>query len=213
MTARRRRTTGPRGELDRAGFQALVVAAAETIVRAEGVRGLGIRPLAAAIGYAPNSIYNAVGDLDQVVLRVNARTLTRLHAALSAALDRQATPLDNALALAEAYLAFVASDPMVWGLVHEYAPAPGTAVPAEHGEALAAATGLVGRALAPLLPEAGERTRVVAALWAALHGLAALSTSGKLAALTPEAPGDLARLLVRRVLGADRAVGSRPEPG
>ncbi len=203
VTARRRRTAGPRGEHDRAAFQALVVAAAEGIVREAGVRGLGMRPLAAAIGYAPNSIYNAVGDLDQVVLRVNARTLTRLHATLDAALDPAAAPLDNALALADAYLVFVAADPAVWGLIHEYAPAPGTVPPEEHGQALAAATGLVGRALAPLLPEAGERERVVAALWAALHGLAALSISGKLAALTPEAPGSLARMLVRRVLEAE----------
>ncbi|MFY9291084.1 MAG: TetR/AcrR family transcriptional regulator, partial [Methylorubrum rhodinum] len=39
------------------------------------------------------------------------------------------------------------------------------------------------------------------ALWAALHGLASLSTSGKLAVLTPDAPRELARLLVGRFLG------------
>ncbi|GJD57062.1 TetR/AcrR family transcriptional regulator [Methylobacterium dankookense] len=199
---RRTRAAGPRGEHDRAGFQALVAAAAEGIVRESGLRGLGMRPLAAAIGYAPNSIYNAVGDLDQVVLRVNARTIARLHAALEAALDPEAPPQANALALAEAYLAFVASDPAVWSLVHEYVPAPGTAIPEEHPRALAEATGLVGRVLAPLLPDPAERERVVAALWAALHGLAALSTSGKLAALTPETPRVLARMLVGRVLGA-----------
>lgn len=202
---RAKRVAGPRGEHDRAGFQALVAEAAEGIVRESGIRGLGMRPLAAAIGYAPNSIYNAVGDLDQVVLRVNARTIARLRAALEAALDPEAAPLANALALADAYLAFVASDPAVWNLVHDYVPAPGTAIPEEHPRALAEATGLVGRVLAPLLPDAAERERVVAALWASLHGLAALSTSGKLAALTPETPRALARMLVGRVLGAGDA--------
>lgn len=203
MKTVKKRAAGPRGEHDRAGFAALVGAAAEAIVRDGGLRALGMRRLAAAIGYAPNSIYNAVGDLDAVLLRVNARTFDRLHAALAAALDPDATPRANALALAAAYLAFVAADPLVWSLVFEHAPAPGAAVPAWHGEALARATGLVDATLAPILPDPGERGRAVAALWAALHGVASLSTSGKLAALTDAAASDLARMLVARFLAGD----------
>ena len=70
-----KRGTGPRGEHNRDEFLALVTKAAENLVRQEGLRGLGMRRLASTIGYAPNSIYNAVGDLDAVMMRVNARTL------------------------------------------------------------------------------------------------------------------------------------------
>ncbi|MGU3536303.1 TetR/AcrR family transcriptional regulator [Methylobacterium sp. A54F] len=201
-----RRSAGPRGEHDRAGFIDLVAGAAEDIVRGQGARALGMRPLAAAIGYAPNSIYNAVGDLGQVVLRVNARTFARLHAALAGAISDQAEPRANALAVADAYLAFVAADPQVWSLVLEHAlPQDGTlgeTFPDWYAEALGRATGLVDAVLAPLIPEAGERAQAVAALWAALHGLAALSTSGKLAVLTPEPPRALGRLLVGRFLAS-----------
>ncbi|WP_375454161.1 TetR/AcrR family transcriptional regulator [uncultured Methylobacterium sp.] len=200
MKTVKKRAAGPRGEVDRAGFVALVCEAAETIVRRDGVRALGMRPLAAAIGYAPNSIYNAVGDLDAVLLRVNARTFDRLHAALGAALDPEVPPRAKALALTDAYLAFVAADPAVWSLVFEHAPAPGTPVPVWHREALARATDVVDATLAPLLPDAAERACAVAALWAALHGLASLSTSGKLGALTATPPADLARMLVARFL-------------
>ena len=72
------RSSGPRGEHDRESFVALVAGTAEDLVRREGFRALGMRRLAGAIGYAPNSIYNAVGDLDQVLLRVNARTLAQI---------------------------------------------------------------------------------------------------------------------------------------
>ena len=164
-----------------------------------------MRPLASAIGYAPNSIYNAVGDLDAVLLQVNARTFGRLRAALAAALDPTASARTNAAGPgASAYLAFVAADPAVWSLVSEYAPLRGAAVPDWYWEALSGATGLVDATLAPLLPDAAaERAQAVAALWASLHGLASLSTSGKLGALTDAAPADLARLLVSRFLAAE----------
>jgi AcrR family transcriptional regulator len=179
----------------------LVAGAAESLVRNEGYRALGMRRLAAAIGYAPNSIYNAVGDLDQVVLRVNARTLARLHTALSAVIDPERAARDNALALADAYLVFVAADPRVWSLLFEHLVAPDQPFPDWYAAALAEPVMLVDTVLAPLIAPADERRRAVAALWAALHGLASLSTSRKLAVLTPDPPQDLARLLVGRFLG------------
>lgn len=196
-----KRGSGPRGEHNRAEFADLVTAAAEDLVRSEGLRGLGMRRIAGVIGYAPNSIYNGVGGLDAVVMRVNARTLARLHAALTAVLSPDAAPRENALALADGYLAFVAADPQVWSLVSEHAPAPGSAFPDWYAQALAQATDLVDGVLRPLLPDPDERRQAVATLWAGLHGLAALSTSNKLAVLTPEPPRDLARLLVGRFLG------------
>ncbi|GJE73955.1 MULTISPECIES: TetR/AcrR family transcriptional regulator [Methylorubrum] len=195
------RSSGPRGEHDRDGFVALVASAAESLVRHEGFRALGMRRLASTIGYAPNSIYNAVGDLDQVVLRVNARTLERLHGALEAVIDPRRPPRDNALALADAYLVFVAADPRVWSLLFEHLAAPDQPFPDWYAAALARPVGRVDAVLAPLIAEPAERRRAVAALWAALHGLASLSTSGKLAVLTPDAPRELARLLVGRFLG------------
>ncbi|MEH3117829.1 MAG: TetR-like C-terminal domain-containing protein [Methylorubrum populi] len=170
-------------------------------MRNEGFRALGMRRLAAAIGYAPNSIYNAVGDLDQVVLRVNARTLARLHAALAATIDPARAPRENALALAEAYLVFVAADPRVWSLLFEHFAAPDQPFPDWYATELTRPVGLVDTVLAPLIADPEERRRAVAALWAALHGLASLATSGKLAVLTPDPPRDLARLLVGRFLG------------
>lgn len=207
------RSAGPRGELDREGFFHLVVEAAEAIARTEGLRGLGMRKLAAAVGYAPNSIYHAVGDLDRVVLRVNARTFGRLHDALAEAISTEATARENALSVAEAYLVFVAQAPLLWSLVAEHALPPGADLPDWYEAALARTTGLVDAVLAPLLPDAAERGRAVAVLWASLHGLASLSTSGKLAVLTPEAPGALARMLVGRFLGPEPLETSSPARG
>ncbi|GJE25577.1 TetR/AcrR family transcriptional regulator [Methylobacterium organophilum] len=198
-----RRGAGPRNEYDRKGFIAVVAQAAESLVRHEGFRALGMRRLAAAIGYAPNSIYNAVGDLDQVVLRVNARTLARLRGALEAARDPARPARANALALADAYLVFVADDPRVWSLLFEHIAAPDQPFPDWYAQALADTVSLVDQALAPLVRDAVERRKAVATLWAGLHGLASLSTSNKLRLLAPEPPRDLARLLVGRFLGPE----------
>lgn len=201
-----KRAAGPRGEHDREGFTEMVAQAAESLVRNEGFRAFGMRRLAAAIGYAPNSIYNAVGDLDQVILRVNARTFRRLYGTLSGAIVPDRSPRDNALAVADAYLAFVAADPRVWSLVFEHVAAPDVPFPDWYAEALAQAVGLVDTVLQPLLPDATERRQAVAALWAGLHGIASLSTSNKLAVLVPDSPRVLARMLVGRFLGDDRTV-------
>src|SRR5215218_7957423 len=50
---------------------ALVLDAAEACAREDGLRGIVMRRLAAAIGYSAGTIYNLVGDLDEVVARLN----------------------------------------------------------------------------------------------------------------------------------------------
>ena len=185
----------------------LVISAAEALARDEGLRGVAMRRIATAIGYAPGSIYNAVGDLDEVLLRVNARTLERLRVHLAGVVDPARAPLDNALAVADAYLGFVTGQPRLWGLVLEHVLPKGSAFPVWYDTALSATTSLVNEVLRPLIPDEAERRRSVATLWAALHGLASLSTSGKLAIVDEDDPREMAHLLIRRFL-AGAAPGS-----
>ena len=189
-----------RADHSREELAGLVIEAAEGLAREEGLRGVAMRRIAAAIGYAPGSIYNAVGDLDEVVLRVNARTLERLRDTLADAIDPAQAPLDNALAVADAYLAFVTGQPRLWGLLLEHSLPKGSAFPDWYDEALGETTRLVDEVLRPLVPDETERRRSVATLWAALHGLASLATSGKLALVDEDDPREMAHLLIRRFL-------------
>jgi AcrR family transcriptional regulator len=189
-----------RADHSREELAGLVIEAAEALAREEGLRGVAMRRIAAAIGYAPGSIYNAVGDLDEVVLRVNARTLERLRDDLARAVDPTRAPLDNALAVADAYLSFVTAQPRLWGLLLEHVLPKGSEFPDWYDMALSETTRLVDEVLRPLIPDEAERRRSVATLWAALHGLASLATSGKLAIVDEDDPREMARLLVRRFL-------------
>ncbi len=188
-------------------FEALVIDAAEAIARAEGLRGLGMRRIAAAVGYAPNSIYNAIGDLDEVILRLNARTLDRLHARLATLAGEPRAVRARVLRLADGYLDFVMAEPRLWSLLFDHRLPAEAAYPHYYDVALAQATSLVEEVLIPLIGAPAERHRAVAALWAALHGLASLASSGKLAVVTRDDPRRLARLLIGGFLdgiGADR---------
>src|SRR3954463_2695495 len=135
----------------------LVVGAAETLARREGLRGIAMRRIAAEIGYAAGSIYNAVGDLEAVVLRVNARTLERLRAALVRLVDPARPPIENALAIADGYLDFVARQPRLWGVILEHVLPPGSDFPDWYEKALAATTSVVDEVLKPLVADEGER--------------------------------------------------------
>lgn len=192
-------------KVDRAALPDLVLEAAERFATAEGLRGVALRRIAQTVGVAPGSIYNLVGDIDEILLRLNARTLRRLQEHLRAAADPQGDAAANALAFAGAYLDFVTADPRRWGVILEHSLPRERPMPAWYAAELARTTGLVDAVLTPLIPEEAERARAVAALWAALHGLASLTASGKLAVLSRDDPRDLARLLVARFLGLGAA--------
>jgi AcrR family transcriptional regulator len=191
---------GPRGEHNRDEFVALVTDAAEAIAANEGLRGLGLRRIAGAVGYAPNSIYNAIGDLDDVVMRVNARTIDRLRQHLEDSLDTAMIPEQRIERLGDAYLTFVQTQPKLWSLLFEHGLPDGRDGPPWLAASLARATGLVDRELRPLIPDRIARNQAVAALWASLHGIASLATSRKLGAVTQAEPRELASLLIRSFL-------------
>ena len=179
----------------------MVVDAAETMARQEGLRGLSLRKIAAEIGYVPGSLYNLIGDLDAIILHLNARTLERLSEYLKTRIDSRRPPVENAFAVADGYLDFVMAEPLLWGLILEHRLLPGAETPPWYAQTLTATTGLVDDVLRPLIADEAERRLAVVSLWAALHGIASLATSGKLAAVHDADPHAVAHQLVARFLG------------
>src|SRR5437764_12558712 len=78
----------------RARLRDALVTAAEHAIAQQGPGSLRARALAEEVGCAVGAIYNVVEDLDDLVLLVNARTLTALEHDLSAA-DRAGEPADG----------------------------------------------------------------------------------------------------------------------
>lgn len=185
----------------------MVVDAAEALARQEGLRGLSLRKIAAEVGYAPGSLYNVIGDLDDIVLHLNARTLDRLSDYLRTRIEPVRPAIENAFAVADGYLDFVIAEPRLWGLILEHRLMTGTQLPSWYADTLAATTGLVDEVLRPLIPDEAERRLAVVSLWAALHGIASLATSGKLASVHDADPHTMAHQLMARFLGVPAPVG------
>lgn len=199
MVARRREHT-------REELAEIVVAAAEEIAAAEGLAGVTMRRLAAAVGYAPNSIYHAVGDMDEIMLRLNARTLDLLGWSLRRCLPGARTPEAAVDAIVEGYVSFVRRHPGLWSVIVDYVRRRKDPFPDWYQEALSKPLALVDEVLTPFFPDAADRRRSTAVLWAALHGIVSLTLSGKLGVVTDDEALPLARLVVRRYL-AGREVG------
>ena len=189
-----------RQEHTREELAAMVVAAAEEIAAAEGLAGITMRRLAAAVGYAPNSIYHAVGDMDEIVLRLNARTLDLLCWSLRRRLAGALAPESAVDAVVEGYIAFVRRHPGLWSVILDYVRRGKGPAPDWYQAALSRPLELVDEVLPPFFPDPDDRRRSTAVLWAALHGIASLTLSGKLGVVTGDDALPLGRLVVTRYL-------------
>ena len=170
--------------------EALVLAAEDTIAKG-GLQELRARTLAEKAGCAVGAIYNAVADLDELVLLANMRTLAALEDALTAASDAGKDNLKDAesaiahlVRLAHGYLAFAAANTPRWRALFDHRM-PGRDVPdwyrnAQHRLFLHIEAPL--RVLQPHVPPK-RRALVARSLFSAVHGLVRLGLEEKLQAI------------------------------
>jgi len=185
--------------------QDAILKVAESLAEAEGLRGVGVRAIASRLGISPGTIYNVVGDVDDVILHVNAQTLKRLQKVLRGEILPERDAIQNVFAIADAYVGFVLGHAKHWSMLLEHSLASDKTLPDWYQEELDRTIELVDCALKPLIAAKTERRRCVAALWAALQGIASLTASGKLSMVNQDNPqddpNDLARLLIGRFFG------------
>ncbi len=111
-----------------------LIGAAENKIKTHGLAGVKARDLADEIGIALGAIYNLVGDLDELVLLVNLRTMNRLDAALfEAAPPPSPSTRENAsnrlVAIALAYRRFASENMQLWRNLFEHRLQPGSTLP------------------------------------------------------------------------------------
>lgn len=187
-----------------------LVAAAEAEIAEKGLLGLKARDVTARAGCALGAIYTAVADLDELILRVNSRTLARLGEALAPA-SRAGGPEMVTLALADAYAVFALENRRLWSALFEHRLPEGVTMPdwhrAEH-EVLIAQIGAPLSKLRPDLPDAALQLRV-RTLFGAVHGVVHLALQGRLVGV-PEAAlrQELAALVTALGLGARQSGGN-----
>jgi AcrR family transcriptional regulator len=184
-----------------------ILKVASELANAEGLRGVGVRAIAAKLNISPGTLYNVIGDNDAIILHVNEQTLVGLRNALRGAIVAGRDPMANVLATAKAYVDFVRANPKRWSMLIEYSLATDKELPTWYRDTLDQTIGTVDELLRPIIAGRRDRQRVVTVLWAALEGLASLTSSGKLFLVNDDDPYVLVKLLISRFLGTYQSEG------
>jgi AcrR family transcriptional regulator len=161
-------------------FDALIDAA-ENRLRANGIPGVKARDLAEEVGVAVGAIYNLVADLDELILRVNVRTMERLHAALLEAAPAPPPSTREAaatrlVAIGLTYRRFASENMRLWRNLFEFALPPGKALPSWAKGKDIQLIGHIREPLRVLMAGADEAGCFLMArtLFSAVHGIVSL---------------------------------------
>lgn len=185
----------------RAALRETLTVIAERHIIAGGLKTLRARDLAREAGCALGAIYNAVGDLGELTLAVNARTFARLGQHVADHTPQDAAPLDQLIAMAQAYHHFAADNHNAWRALFDLERAPGTAAPAWYLTEMGRLFALIDTPLAALDPAQSDADRALLtrALFSAVHGIVLLSLDDASAGLPQDQTDHMIALLLTRL--------------
>ncbi len=158
-----------------------VLNAAEAAIAAKGLSGLKARDIAAEAGCALGAIYTVFEDLDELILRVGARTMAQLEAALAG--PGEAVGEHELNRLASAYLRYARSNEPRWRALFDHRLPAGKKLPDWYAQDRDRLFGLLEAPLAKLMPQEDPALRRLRArmLFSAVHGVTVLGLEEKFA--------------------------------
>jgi AcrR family transcriptional regulator len=163
---------------DRAARRRLIVATARKLAETEGWEAVTTRRLSTEIEYSQPVLYKHFSGMDAITEAVAIDGFGELTDALRAAGTGAATPEDEFRRIAHAYVDFARDNPALYDAMFTRASTLHFAADDTPPQLSRAFAGLRS-AIAAICdqPDVDTTTEVV---WAALHGLATLSRSGRL---------------------------------
>ena len=155
--------------------------AAREIVSEKGLSGLTTRKVAGRIGYTVGTLYQLFEDADDLIEQMNAETLAGLYAACKA-VDLTTDPASSLRALAEHYIRYTRSQPLLWASVFEHRLPVGRGNSEAYMTPLLGLIGLIEQAISPFFEEGQdkERTHHARLLWASFYGIDSLASTANL---------------------------------
>lgn len=172
---------GDNREVKRDALRARLVKAAESEIAERGLQGLKARNVTTIAGCALGGLYNAVTDLDGLVILVNSRTLKRLGEKLRGTVPKDASPEQAIQALARAYVGFALSETNLWFAVFNHRLPDGQDLPQWHQEEYMVLIENIVTPLASLAPDLNSDALALRAqtLFASVHGVVQTSLNGQ----------------------------------
>jgi AcrR family transcriptional regulator len=147
-----------------------IIAVAVELLAQNGLRGLSLRSVAGAVGLAPNAMYSYFADKEQLEAAVAAEVAARLHVILLKACAKK-TAEASIRSLAKAYLRFAKEQHLLYEALVVTRPVSGEDAVVPERLWL-----FFVDQVRQLTGESKSREAAVA-LWAFLHGIAALQSA------------------------------------
>lgn len=197
----RHKTNSKRDEL-----RTRLIEAAEEEIAELGLSGLKARRVTQKAGCALGALYNAVSDLDGLIILVNSKTIHRLGARLEAAAQNAKTPEATLQALSATYVTFAMSERNLWFAAFNHRLPDGQHLPDWHQREYLDLIKHLAQPLADLLPTLdadaiGQRAQT---LFASVHGVVHLSLNGQFVGAPLETlPGEVSNLVKAISVGLD----------
>lgn len=165
-----------RSDHSREELIALAIEKAIKLIDKNGLYGFSIREVAKEIGYTVGTLYHIFGNYDGLMFHINARTLDAWHAELDVGLKKKKR--DKLHYLAHTYFSFAHRHYNRWTTLFEFhAESP---MPDWYRQKVNALFNLIEETLLPYSKNVKKNKQSAKVIWASIHGICALSLSGKL---------------------------------
>lgn len=186
----------------RAALRDSLIDHAERRIAADGLANLRARDLAKDAGCALGAIYNVFGDLNDLVLTVNARTFERLGAAVAEPLAAAPQdPVEQLVVMAQAYHRFAAENYHAWRALFDIDRPAGEAAPDWYLTEMGRLFAYIDAPLSVLFPDLSDadRSLMTRALFSSVHGIVMLALNEASAGVPAQEVDRMISLVLRNL--------------
>lgn len=185
----------------------MALSSAEKLVERGGLAEFSARKVAADIGCPVSMLYTVFASLDDLILRVNGKTLDDMKTAMEKAANKCKTPEGCIKSLAHAYVGFSQNNTGRWTAVYDHTLPENTPLPEWYASKVESLFALVEEQLRPVPGLTQQKiSKIAKTLWSGVHGICVLAITQKyeaanVASVVPLIDGLISNYLAGLMLG------------
>lgn len=162
-----------------ATLRTLLIDLAQTQIANEGLGSLKARPLATQAGCSVGAIYNVFDDLHGLILEVNARTFKAMGRDIAQSIP-DAEPLEQLIAMAQAYLKFATAHRNTWDALFRLKHVVDTPRPDWYLAEMSRLFEIIEKPLSDIRPDLApaDLELLTRALFSSIHGIVVMGIDG-----------------------------------
>lgn len=198
---------GRRSDHGREELESLILDNGRQVMAESGYARFSAREVAKRIGYSVGTVMHVFGNVDRLVMEINARTFRLWSEWLEERLGG-AEGRARIIVLVQGYFDFAQTHRNLWSAIYEHRVPEGIEMPETLAAERMRLTGVIAREVATVLPatEAANAAELASSLIATVHGHCAFMLGGTFALLGVARPADLAAARVIETLHARGAL-------